>query len=63
MSKKLVKEAYPDLFVEFRDESEQDGIEFEFELERELKDDEWHRMPEELTIFVAEDGVFKGEYT
>lgn len=58
-----VREAYPELFVSFTEDVDGEGVEFEFELERELEDDEWSRMPPMLTIYNVEDGVFRGAYT
>lgn len=61
--KDAVHEAYPELFVSFTEEVEEEGVDFEFELERELDDEEWSRMPPMLTIYDVEEGVFRGAYT
>lgn len=58
-----VREAYPELFVSFTEEVDEEGVDFEFELESELSDEEWSRMPPMLTIYDVDEGVFRGAYT
>lgn len=60
--KTAVKEAYPELFVSFTEDVGEGDFEFEFELQRELRDEEWHRMPEMLKIYDVEATVFRGVY-
>lgn len=60
--KTLVEEAYPDLFVSFTEDVDEDGVDFEFELERDLDDDEWYDMPESLAIYDVTGAVFRGAY-
>lgn len=60
-AKEELKDAYDEILESYRVRSE-NGIEFEFELSRELKDEEWHKMPNMLIIHNSEDGVFEGQF-
>lgn len=53
--------AFGDKFVSYKPTPSEE-IEFRFELESELTDEEWHKMPEMLIIYNVEDCVFEGDF-
>jgi len=61
---KKVKEqlinAFEDKFVSY-EPTPSEETEFRFELDSELTDEEWSKMPEMLIIYTVEDCVFEGD--
>ncbi len=60
-AKKQLINAFGDKFVSYKPTPSKE-IEFQFELNDELTDEEWHKMPEMLIIYTSDNGIFEGDF-